>query len=151
LKLVIKSTSLNNTLKIAENIGRQLCGGEVIELISDLGGGKTVFAKGLAKGAGSDDLVSSPTFTISKVYNAPKFSIYHFDFYRLDDAGIVAQELAEVIDDNKAVAVIEWAGAVKDVLPKQRLTINIEQMSLNGRQLTFIYPKKLSYLLEHIK
>lgn len=151
MKLVIKSTSLNNTLKIAENIGRQLCGGEVIELISDLGGGKTVFAKGLAKGAGSDDLVSSPTFTISKVYNAPKFSIYHFDFYRLDDAGIVAQELAEVIDDNKAVAVIEWAGAVKDVLPKQRLTINIEQMSLNGRQLTFIYPKKLSYLLEHIK
>ena len=151
LKYQIKSTSSNNTEKIAARIGKNLRGKEVVELASDLGGGKTVFAKGLACGAGSKDDVTSPTFTISKVYNCPKFTIHHFDFYRLNDAGIVALELQEVLGDPKVVTVIEWAGIVENVLPANRMRVEIEQTSDESRKITFKVPKTLDYLLKSLK
>jgi len=81
--LRITSESPEATEQLAEAIGRRLTGGEVIELVSDLGGGKTTFVRGLARGLGSADVVSSPTFTVSKVYKADKLELHHFDFYRL--------------------------------------------------------------------
>lgn len=145
------STSSNNTEQIAEQIGRRLKGNETIVLSSDLGGGKTVFAKGLAKGAGSKDMVSSPTFTISKIYNCPNFKIQHFDFYRLDDPGIVSLELTEAIDDNKSVVVIEWVDIVKNVLPATYLHVIINQLGEARRQIKLNYPRKLNYLIKDIK
>jgi len=62
---------------------------EIIELRSDLGGGKTTFTQGLAAGAGSKDAVSSPTFTLKKIYRAGELHIYHYDFYRLNEPGIL--------------------------------------------------------------
>lgn len=126
-------------------------GGEVIELVSDLGGGKTTFTRGIARGAGSTDKVASPTFTISREYKAPKFTLAHFDFYRLGEAGIVADELAEVIDDPKYVVVVEWGEIVHDVLPEDRLTINIRMTGENARGFSFGYPSTLSYLVEGLK
>jgi tRNA threonylcarbamoyladenosine biosynthesis protein TsaE len=149
--LPINSTSSKDTEKIAEIIGRNLRGGEVIELASDLGGGKTVFARGLAHGAGSYDEVASPTFMISKVYNCPKFTIHHFDFYRLNDAGIVALELQEVLGDSKVVTVIEWAGIVENVLPASRMRVEIEQTGDESRQLKIYAPKEMTYLLTGLK
>ncbi len=105
-----------------------LRGGEVIELVSDLGGGKTTFVRGLARGLGSTDRVSSPTFTISKVYKVPgSLALHHFDFYRLPEAGLIAEELADVLDDPRNIVVVEWAGIVQDVLPQSKLTIRIEK------------------------
>lgn len=132
-------------------MGKALKGGEVIELVSDLGGGKTTFVRGLAHGAGSKDKVGSPTFTISKVYNAPKFDIHHFDFYRLPDPGLVANELAEVLGDEHIVTVIEWADVVSHVLPGNRLHINIRQTPSGARELTFRASEPLAYLLEALK
>lgn len=119
----------------------------MIELISDLGGGKTTFTRGLARGAGSGDKVASPTFTISKVYDAAKFQMHHFDFYRLQEPGIMADELAEITSDPKAVVIVEWADVVQHVLPQERLTIDIKQLPDGSRQLTFAYPKALNYLV----
>lgn len=147
MKLAINSTSSKHTEQIAAKIGRNLEGGEVIELISDLGGGKTVFVRGLVAGTDSKDQVASPTFTISKIYSCPKFAIHHFDFYRLDDPGIVALELQEVLNDPKIVVIIEWAEIVRNVLPKKRLTLQIEHSEGNARQLNFSYPKDLNYLM----
>ncbi|MBX4191001.1 tRNA (adenosine(37)-N6)-threonylcarbamoyltransferase complex ATPase subunit type 1 TsaE, partial [Candidatus Saccharibacteria bacterium] len=79
------STSSAETESIGSLIGASLKGGEVIELRSDLGGGKTTFVRGLAAGAGSKANVTSPTFTLSRLYPAKNFSIHHFDFYRLND------------------------------------------------------------------
>ena len=62
-------------------LGANLRGGEVVELISDLGGGKTTLTQAIVAGAGSKDVVSSPTFTIGKQYTAGKLRIYHFDFF----------------------------------------------------------------------
>src|SRR6185312_5854101 len=84
-----ESISSDNTSDVAMKIGRKLQGGEVIELISDLGGGKTTFVRGLAKGMGSQDTVRSPSFTLSNEYRSGKLTLYHFDFYRLEDPGIM--------------------------------------------------------------
>src|ERR1700712_1196496 len=108
----IESTSLQATLDLAAAIGMKLKGGEVIELVSDLGGGKTAFVKGLARGMGSTDVVRSPSFTISNQYKAGSKTLYHFDFYRLFDPGIMRDELAEILQDPNAVVVVEWASIV---------------------------------------
>jgi tRNA threonylcarbamoyladenosine biosynthesis protein TsaE len=145
------SADSESTERIGEQIGKQLRGGEMIELISDLGGGKTTFTRGLARGAGSKDKVASPTFTISKMYDTGNLQIHHFDFYRLQEAGIVADELAEIIGDPKAVAVVEWGDVVQDVLPKERLTLTITQTPEGDRKLAFAYAESLAYLLEGVQ
>jgi len=145
------ATSPEATERLAEKLGRQLHGGEVIELISDLGGGKTTFVRGLARGAGSSDVVASPTFTISKLYIADRFEIHHFDFYRLQESGIMADEIAEVVGDPHAVVVIEWGDVVAHVLPAERMTIHITQTPDGNRNLRFEAPAKLHYLLEGLK
>lgn len=134
-------------MRLAEAVGRELRGGEVIELLSDLGGGKTSFVRGLAKGAGSADTVSSPSFTLMNQYRASKFTIYHFDFYRLPEAGIMRQELEEVAGDKQAVVIIEWADVVHDVLPAEHLTIQITSVGETARQFEFRCPEQLNYLL----
>lgn len=144
------SISSEATEQLAAKLGARLRGGEVVELVSDLGGGKTTFVRGLARGAGSLDKVASPTFTISREYEAPHFVIVHFDFYRLAQAGIVADELAEVVNDPKRVVVAEWGEIVHDVLPADRLTIRLRLTGENTRELTFDYPATLSYLLEDL-
>jgi tRNA threonylcarbamoyladenosine biosynthesis protein TsaE len=128
-----------------------LRGGEIIELVSDLGGGKTTFVRGLARGMGSKDNVASPTFTISRQYKAKGLTLHHFDFYRLPEPGLIAHELAEVLEDPKAITVIEWAGIVQDVLPTERITIHIKSTEDEGREFTIIYPETFAYVLKGLQ
>jgi tRNA threonylcarbamoyladenosine biosynthesis protein TsaE len=131
-------------------MGERLRGGEVIELVSDVGGGKTTFVKSLAKGFGSPDTVASPSFTISREYRAGDKTMYHFDFYRLSDPGIVANELAEVVGDEQGVVVVEWADIVEDVLPAEHLTVRIKSTDNTEREFEVSYPEALAHLIpEH--
>jgi len=116
-----------------------------------LGGGKTTFVRGLARGAGSKDKVASPTFTISKVYDCPDFQIHHFDFYRLHEAGIVADELAEVASDPKVVVVVEWSDVVQHMLPEQRLAVTLKQTPEGNRDITFHATSDLRSLLDAVR
>lgn len=127
-----------------------LKGGEVIELDSDLGSGKTTFVKGLAQGIGSADRVASPTFTISKIYKGPKLSLHHFDFYRLSDAGILADELKESLQNPQVITVIEWSGIVKNVLPKRRISIKLLPLAgnLQQREMSIKYPASLAETIQ---
>ncbi len=145
---VIKTADANQTENIAEIIGGNLRGGEVIELVSDLGGGKTTFTRGLARGFGSPDRVASPTFTISKVYKSGSKEMHHFDFYRLPQAGLIEHELADVLTDKNCVVVIEWGDVVQHVLPEKRLTVAITQTDDDGRELKIKCADELSYLTE---
>jgi tRNA threonylcarbamoyladenosine biosynthesis protein TsaE len=149
--LEMVTNSPEETEAIAEQIGSRLRGGEVIELASDLGGGKTTFVRGLARGMGSTDHVSSPTFKISNVYKAGELQLQHFDFYRLPEAGIIADELAEVIGQPDVIVVVEWAAVVEDVLPQQRLAITMKPTDENGRQLSFSCPEPLHYLIQGLE
>ncbi|HEX5744437.1 MAG TPA: tRNA (adenosine(37)-N6)-threonylcarbamoyltransferase complex ATPase subunit type 1 TsaE [Candidatus Saccharimonadales bacterium] len=128
-------------------IGHKLRGGEAIELIGDLGAGKTAFVRGLAKGMGSDDTVRSPSFTISNRYRSGKLTMHHFDFHRLDGPGIIKRELAEILSDPRAVAVVEWGDAVRDVLPRKHLAIRITATGDESRDFEFSYPDSLGYLM----
>lgn len=132
---MIKEVTSEAAMKLlGENLGRLLIGGEMIELIGDVGAGKTTFTKGLAKGLMIDEDVQSPSFTISRVYDArDNLRLAHYDFYRLDDAGIMTHELAEAIDDASTVTVVEWADAAKSVLPSERLQIHIISPSVTDR------------------
>lgn len=120
-------------------IGRVLHGGEVIELVGDIGAGKTTLTKGIAMGLGVTEPVQSPTFTISRIYQTPnRVQLAHYDFYRLQDAGILSEEIAEMMQDERTVTVIEWAGAVDAVLPEDRLKIVITSTSETARQLDIV-------------
>jgi tRNA threonylcarbamoyladenosine biosynthesis protein TsaE len=147
----ITSPNSDFTETLAEKLGKALKGGEVIELVSDLGGGKTTFVRGLARGMGSEDRVASPTFTISRVYTTPHLTMHHFDFYRLGEAGLIVEELAEVLDDSRAVIVVEWAGIVQEVLPARRMTITMQKTPEDTRILQFAVPPELDYLLAAVK
>jgi tRNA threonylcarbamoyladenosine biosynthesis protein TsaE len=142
--------SAKQTESLGEKIGKRLRGGEVIELSSDLGGGKTTFVRGLARGAGSKDNISSPSFTIKNVYSAPRYEIWHFDFYRLNQAGMVGYELEDALGDSKIITVIEWAKDASKVLPEERLKIQFTPSPDESRELTIRWPEKLEYLVREL-
>jgi tRNA threonylcarbamoyladenosine biosynthesis protein TsaE len=142
----------SDTEKLASIMGQNLIGGECFELSSDIGGGKTTFTRGLVDGMGSLDHVSSPTFTLKNQYTTKNFNCYHFDFYRLQDPGLVKEELAESLENKSSVIVIEWANSVKDVLPKKRITIEFQKMADNSehRKLIIKLPFELLYVINGV-
>lgn len=127
-------SSSEDMISFGKELGNSLKGGEVIELIGDVGAGKTTFTKGLAKSLGITDEIQSPTFTISRVYEGTKNNLVHYDFYRLNDAGIMAIEMQDVIDDPNNITVIEWGEPVREVLPKKYITVKIKIISENIRE-----------------
>ena len=130
-------TSTAAMQRLGQVIGRSLKGGEVIELIGDIGAGKTTLTKGVAKGLDITEPVQSPTFTISRVYQSPGgLTLAHYDFYRLGEAGIMAEEIHEVTMQQQTVTVVEWAGAVEQVLPADRLTARILAIDEQSRRVT---------------
>lgn len=134
--MIIETKNIQETQNFARAMGESFLGSEVVELVGDVGAGKTTFTKGLAKGLGIDDPIQSPSFTISQTYSARDgLTLVHYDFYRLSDPGIMANELAEVIADKKTITVVEWADTVSDILPKNRKKIIISATSEEGRKL----------------
>ncbi|QJU09474.1 tRNA (adenosine(37)-N6)-threonylcarbamoyltransferase complex ATPase subunit type 1 TsaE [Candidatus Saccharibacteria bacterium oral taxon 488] len=123
--------------RLGQIIGSRLRGGEVIELVGDIGAGKTTLTKGIAEGLDITEPVQSPTFTISRVYQSPRgLTLAHYDFYRLGEAGIMAEEIREVTMQPQTVTVVEWAGAVEQVLPADRLTARILAIDEQSRRVT---------------
>lgn len=103
--------SAQETFNLGKQIGAQLTGGEILLLDGPLGAGKTVFVKGLASALGVDsEDVTSPSFTLVNPY-AGQFPLFHIDLYRLDEGATAAHavDLEELLSDEQAVIVIEWA------------------------------------------
>lgn len=117
-------------------LGSLLKGGEAIELIGDVGAGKTTLVKAIANGMGVSDTVGSPSYTLSQTYDAADGKqLVHYDFYRLSDPGILMQELHEVLTQSHAVVAIEWADIVADVLPADHMQVHIIPTSDDGRRI----------------
>ncbi len=117
-------------LEFGKKIGRELESPAVIELIGDVGAGKTTLARGIAEGLGVTEPVTSPSFTIVKRYsflnkNNQERYLAHYDFYRLPDPGIMSEDLSESISDENTITLVEWANTVSDILPSARMIINI--------------------------
>lgn len=148
MKREVNLPDLVSSQNFASKLGANLRGGEVITFASDLGGGKTTLIKSIVAGSGSFGSVSSPTFTICNTYIAPKFSIQHFDFYRLNDPGIMKHQLAEVLSDRQSVVLIEWPATIRSVLPEHTINISIHVTSHSSRKLIIEYPDEFNYLFD---
>jgi tRNA threonylcarbamoyladenosine biosynthesis protein TsaE len=123
--------------ELAWECGLKLGGGEVIELVGDVGVGKTTFVQGLARAIGVTGPVTSPSYTISNSYlGSDGLTLDHYDFYRLDNPGIMKTAIAESINNPQTVTVIEWGQAVAGVLPPGRRVIEIKYLphSTEGRE-----------------
>ncbi len=123
-------------LKYGQKLGKTLKAPLVLELLGDVGAGKTTLTRGIAKGLGVKADVTSPSFTLSKEYNGENYRLVHYDFYRLNDPGIMAEDLIEAISDPKTVTIVEWGQSVQDVLPEQRKTIEIKYIDENTREVS---------------
>lgn len=111
----------------------------VIELVGDVGAGKTTFVRGLAEGLGIKEPVTSPSFTISKIYALPKSgNLVHYDFYRLSEPGLMVDDLAEKIEAGNNVIVIEWGDSVAELLPSEHVVIKFEYDDTGGRHLDML-------------
>jgi tRNA threonylcarbamoyladenosine biosynthesis protein TsaE len=150
---VIRSASSGDTERIGELLGSLIKPPEVIELRSDLGGGKTTFTKGFARGLGSKDRVASPTFTLNKIYKSDHLEIHHFDFYRLEEPGVLSEQLEESLQNPRVVTIVEWADIVKGVLPKERIAIEFKPVADNEdeRVVTFEIPPSKMEIIEKLR
>lgn len=126
-------------ISFGQEIGKNLNAPAVIELVGDVGSGKTTLTRGIAKGLGIMEPVSSPSFTISKHYaftkNNHEYNLVHYDFYRLPDPGLMAEDLSESLNDKNTITIIEWADTVTDTLPENRTTIRITLNDDGSRQI----------------
>lgn len=125
--------SPEETMNFSEQMAVYLQPGDVLTLSGDLGAGKTIFTKGLAKGLGIREMVNSPTFTIVKEYHSGRLPLYHMDVYRIsDDEDIGLEDYFE----QDGVTVIEWAENIPSWLPDDVLSVVIERVNDHERIIT---------------
>lgn len=117
-------------IQLGQQIGVQAFENMLITLHGDLGAGKTMLSKGIAKGLDITDVVNSPTFTIMKIYQG-KYTLYHMDVYRLNDASDDF-DLEEYFEQD-GVSIVEWAENISEILPSEFLNIEIIRLSDTSR------------------
>jgi tRNA threonylcarbamoyladenosine biosynthesis protein TsaE len=120
----IISRSVRDTLQAGRKIASNLSPGDIVCLFGELGSGKTILTKGIARGLGiAENKVISPTFVLIREYPKAKIPFYHFDLYRLKDPrNILVLGYEEYLYDD-GIAVIEWADRLKYLLPGEYLKI----------------------------
>ncbi len=120
------TTNVGETEALGARLAERLSGGEVIAFTGDLGAGKTAFTRGLARGLGIADRVTSPTFTIVNEYDGGRLPLFHFDMYRLSSS----EELYDIgWEDYLArggVCAVEWSEIVSDALEGDVIRVDIQ-------------------------
>ncbi|HBG38505.1 MAG TPA: tRNA (adenosine(37)-N6)-threonylcarbamoyltransferase complex ATPase subunit type 1 TsaE [Clostridiaceae bacterium] len=124
----------NETYNIGIKIGKQLKAGDILSLNGDLGAGKTYLTKGIAKGLGVEDYITSPTFTILNEYEG-RIPLYHFDVYRINDVEEMYEIGFEEYLYGNGVCVIEWGSVVEEILPKDTINIKIKSLGELSREI----------------
>ena len=125
--MTYETNNPNNTFELGVALGEKAFKGQIYRLDGDLGTGKTVFAKGFAKGLGIETHITSPTFTIVNVYEEGKIPFYHFDVYRIGDPYELEEIGYEEYFYGEGVTMIEWATLVEELMPEKVVTIVIEK------------------------
>ena len=141
IKRVIRNESDMNEL--GKQIAGLLRGGELIELIGDVGAGKTTLTRSMLRAAGVSEAIQSPTFTVCNRYSTPTLDFAHYDFYRLGEAGIMQDEFIETSHEPRTVSIVEWGDVVAGTMPADRLTLTITADSETSRQVSIAGHGKL--------
>ncbi len=146
MKKIFLSKSVTQTKKIGERLAKKMSKkglkeALVIGLEGDLGGGKTTFLQGFARGLGIKEKILSPSFIIMRKFNLKSKNLsfkhfYHFDCYRIEKPKEVLElGFREIIKDPKNIVVIEWSDKIKKILPKPTIKIKFKFLDQNTREL----------------
>lgn len=120
------STSPKKTEQAGKSLAAQLRPGDVLLLRGELGAGKSVFARGIARGLGIEGAVASPTFTLLNCYEGGRLPFFHMDLYRLDDEDAFYEAGLSDVIGGSGVALIEWPERAMGALPECHLDIEIQ-------------------------
>ena len=130
---------ITNSPAETENLGAALGAilppGTILAYEGDLGAGKTAFTRGLARGLGCTDMVTSPTYTIVNEYLSGRLPLFHFDMYRLASADDLWDIGWEDYLDRNGVCAVEWSENVRDAL-ENAIIVRIEKFSGDKRRIT---------------
>ena len=127
--------SPEETEKIGEALAKSLQPGTILAYRGDLGAGKTAFTRGLARGLGCKETVTSPTYTIVNEYLGGRLPLFHFDMYRLASSDDLWDIGWEDYLDRKGVCAVEWSENVQDAM-EDAITVTIEKLGETTRQIT---------------
>ena len=132
----IISKSIEETIGLGAKLAKKLKKGDCVALVGDLGSGKTVFTKGIARALGVKNAryVNSPTFVIIKEYKG-RYPLYHFDLYRLDKHSSFDDMNYEEYFYGDGITVIEWADKVRELLPKKYIEVKLSVIDENKRMI----------------
>ena len=133
--MVFLSSSPEQTEQIGAALARRLMPGAVIAYLGDLGAGKTAFTRGLARGLGCSEIVTSPTYTIVNEYLGGRLPLFHFDMYRLRSADDLWDIGWEDYLDRNGVCAVEWSENVDDAM-ENAVWVTIEKTGEESRQIT---------------
>ena len=123
------------TEAVGEALGKVLTPGTVIAYRGDLGAGKTAFTRGLARGLGCTEQVTSPTYTIVNEYLSGRMPLFHFDMYRLGSSDELFDIGWEDYLEQQGVCAVEWSENVADAL-EDAITVTIEKTGEDSRTIT---------------
>ena len=123
-KFLLEVSKPEETMLCGEIMGKLIPRGSIVGLTGDLGAGKTVFTKGLARGLGIEQEPNSPTFVIMNCYEG-RVPLFHFDAYRLSGEVEFENTGYEEFFYGDGVSVVEWADKIRDVLPANAVIIDI--------------------------
>ncbi|MFH1996141.1 MAG: tRNA (adenosine(37)-N6)-threonylcarbamoyltransferase complex ATPase subunit type 1 TsaE [Candidatus Omnitrophota bacterium] len=130
------SRSVEETMRFAESFGKLLSPGDTVALIGELGSGKTVFTKGIARGlkVASPEYVNSPTFVIIKEHKGA-IPLYHMDVYRLEGPRSIETVPYDDYFYGDGVTVVEWAGKISESLPEEHIRIELSHRGETTRKI----------------
>ena len=133
--MIYLTHSPEETEKIGASLGKILTPGTVIAYRGDLGAGKTAFTRGLARGLGCRDQVTSPTYTIVNEYLGGRLPLFHFDMYRLRSSDDLFDIGWDDYLDRGGICAVEWSENVADAM-EDPVTVTIEKIGENARRIT---------------
>ena len=133
--LTVNSYSAAETRLLGERIAGRLKPGDVLLLYGELGAGKSELTRGIAKGLGVKETLTSPSFTILNVYESGRCPLYHFDWYRLKNADELFELGLDEYLGSDGIAVVEWAEKCPEAIPEGAMEISLETTGEEQRKI----------------
>lgn len=142
------TNSPEETEELGERLGRALSPGDVVAFTGDLGAGKTAFTRGIARGLGIGDRVTSPTFAIVNEYEGGRLPLFHFDMYRLTSSDELFDIGWEDFLRRGGVCAVEWSETVRDALEPDTIYVDIRRGAEDNQRILTLHGPGLDDLGE---